>query len=106
MQGVVFTHSITLAGGRGGGGEAGESSRTASSRCFSFPVATSLTFFLLQAPLNSDLNHRCVPLALRCVMHCGGTGTATQKIITNTTVNNGYLGSCIDEERSELRYVM
>ena len=46
----------------------------------SLPVAASLTFFLFASTtqLGSE-SSLCVPLALRCVMHCGGGGTATQK---------------------------
>ena len=33
-------------------------------------------------------------------------GLFVKKVITETTFNNGSLGSRIDEERSEMRYVM
>ena len=43
------------------------------------------------------------PLGVRRGARCVGDSSES---INQTTLGNGYLGSCIDEERSEMRYLV
>ncbi|KAJ1383250.1 hypothetical protein SESBI_43574 [Sesbania bispinosa] len=55
----------------------------------------------LNAPRN--YNSYAAPVDPETVLVRGGRNTS---LLNTMTLGNGYLGSCIDEERSEMRYLV